>query len=145
MREVKYLTIVLEFFSEYLAETPQYKNALWCLLRLCQKPPLLTTRSEILGAEEILADYFTGLGNCLIIVEDPEIKTLIIEVLHNLLGKRDQEDVPFDVCVKALVKSKIGDKLAKLIYVIDEEFYPEILDLILKYAIMSKDCGKWIE
>lgn len=84
---------------------------------------------------------FSETGNCLIIVSDPDIKNLIIEVLHNFLGKRDQNDVPYDLCVRALVKSKMGDKLSKLVYVVSDEFYQQTLGLTLKYAIMSKECG----
>lgn len=134
---------ILKFLAENVKTVEEYKLHLNRMLELCNIPPLLEKSSDSLIFDDIMKQYFTLLGQLLIILPTEQQILKIHKILHSLLLKteiRNVAAVTFEYCRKAMEKSKLPIIVTELLSTSYLETYEKFLQLVFLLSSISYEC-----
>ncbi|XP_017798308.1 PREDICTED: uncharacterized protein LOC108579312 [Habropoda laboriosa] len=128
------------FLAENVQLVKEYELHFDRMLELCNLPPLLEKSFEGVTNCHILEQYFTLLGDLLVIL--PKHQALKVhQALHSLLLRTKLTNVnviKLKHCRRAMEKSKLPLIVVELLQASFPDIYPKILDLIFLLSSTSR-------
>ncbi|CAL7952404.1 unnamed protein product [Xylocopa violacea] len=135
---------VLKFLADRVKSVKEYELHLNRMLELCNIPPLLERPSEASINSDIMEQYFTLLGQLLVILPTKRQVLNVHKALYSLLLKTRVKyinAIKVEYCHKAMEKSMLPVTVVKLVQASHQETYPTNLELVFLLSSVSCACS----
>ncbi|XP_076754246.1 uncharacterized protein LOC143425386 [Xylocopa sonorina] len=135
---------VLKFLADRVKSVKEYELHLNRMLELCNIPPLLERPSEASINYDIMKQYFTLLGQLLIILPTKQQVLNVHKALYSLLLKTRVKyinAIKVEYCHKAMEKSMLPVIAVELVQASHQEMYPTNLELVFLLSSVSCACS----
>ncbi|CAK9831943.1 Cilia- and flagella-associated protein 69 [Anthophora retusa] len=130
---------ILKFLAENVQSVKEYQLHFDRMLELCNLPPLLERSSEGVVNSHIIEEYFTLLGDLLVILP-LEQAVKVHKALHSLLVRTKLTNVnviKLKHCREAMEKSKLPLTVVELLQASSTDMYPKNLELVFLLSSTS--------
>ncbi|CAK9815304.1 hypothetical protein ANTQUA_LOCUS8376 [Anthophora quadrimaculata] len=130
---------ILKFLAENVQSVKEYQLHFDRMLELCNLPPLLERSSEGVVNSHIIEEYFTLLGDLLVILPLEQV-VKVHKALHSLLVRTKLTNVnviKLKYCREAMEKSKLPLTVVELLQASSTDMYPKNLELVFLLSSTS--------